>query len=432
MRLAALSSFSEEKSLLYISDSLTYLQVAQNVISHGVFSMEIMTNAPHPDNFRTPLYPLFLIPFVLAKTSLYTIVIVQNILFAAAMVGFYLLSRRLVSDQVAAIATILFSLEPMTALISSQIMTEPLFTSLFVIGILLLALAVKEKNQRFILIAAAILGLSALAKPVALYIAVVIIPLTAVFMNIKKYWKSALLGWAIFFITITPWIYYSLFIIKTHEFSSLGSFDLYAYHATYFDAWRADHGALTTDRLPELDLMMVNRTFDARPIALLKSTGLHYIQAHFSEYLFYHILRLPQLYTDSGASNILNGLPFIPHFDLVQGKYFYEFDPLRPLAIFQQFAKQPALLILFFADTLFILITILAFLQPVIFYQKKKVWNIPLLIIIAVLIGYTILASPIGGARLRIPVNFFLFLLATDTVFIWWRNRNKLSEYTVL
>ena len=60
LRLFVLWSFDSEKSLLYVADSLTYLQTAKNMLEHGVYSMEI-SDAPHPDNFRSPLYPAFLL-----------------------------------------------------------------------------------------------------------------------------------------------------------------------------------------------------------------------------------------------------------------------------------------------------------------------------------------------------------------------------------
>lgn len=369
---------------------------------------------PHPDNFRTPLYPLFLVPFVAAKTNLYTPVIIQNLIFALGLIGYYLLSRRLFPNPIALLATAAIGIEPMTALISSQVMTEPLFTTLFTISILCLAVAARESRPKFLIAGATLLGLSALTKPVALYIGV-IIPITILLMGLKQYWKQGLLALTAFFIVISPWAYYSKFIIKTNEFSSLGSFDLYAYHGVYFDTWRAERGA--TDRLPELDLNQVNNTFDARPIALLKSIGIGYIKSHFGEYLAYHTVRLPYLFLDSGLSNIANGLnvPGI-HFDLVDGKYFYRLEVSHPIQTVRQFTHNPNLLLLLVPDLLWGLLAVFAFINPIIQYRLLKRWPKESLIIVAVLLGYTILASPIGGARLRIPINFLLFIVAFDSL----------------
>ncbi len=430
MRLLALYSFAEEKSLLYISDSLTYLQVANNVIHHGIFSMEIpaplidgsaatTSFIPHPDNFRTPLYPLFLIPFILLKTSLYVPVVVQSVILSAAMVLFYLLGRRLVPEPVAALATIALAFEPFGALIGAQIMTESLFLIWFILSVLYLLLAIKEHSPRYLLIGAGLLGLAAITRPVAFYLGILIIPIAALFMGLKTHWKKGLLAVTLFCLVASPWLYYNFFIIKTTEFSSLSSFDLYAYHGKYFDLWRASRGADPGDRLPFIDLNTVNATFDGRAIPLLKSTGLAYIKAHPIEYLWYHLLRLPALYTDSGYSSLLNGVPFLHlNFDSVTGGVFDGLVWSRPKTTLATLRHQPVLISLLGADLLFVIITLLAAAHPLIYFRRFRQWPRELLLVLALLIVYTGLASPIGGARLRIPVNFFLFLLAFHSLWL--------------
>jgi len=58
LRLFVLWSFDSERSLLYVADSLNYLQTAKNMLAEGIYSTEI-SQTPHPDNFRTPFYRRF-------------------------------------------------------------------------------------------------------------------------------------------------------------------------------------------------------------------------------------------------------------------------------------------------------------------------------------------------------------------------------------
>jgi len=419
MRLLAIYFFAGEKSLLHVSDSLTYLQVAKNIINHGAYSMEV-SSTPHPDNFRTPLYPLFLLPFVFLKTSLYYPVIFQNIIFSLAIALFYLLTRRLVSPAIALVSSLLYALEPFTALISGQIMTEPLFTSFFVTALLIFVLYIKEKKNHLLYLATTLLALSALTRPVAFYLGIIIpgaIMLTRT--AIKKAAMAGLLACSLYLAILSPWMIFITTKVHTLDFSSLSSFDLYAFHGKYFDEWRKRHNPALTDTLPLLDLSVINNTFDARSIYLLKSVGFNYLQTHFFEYTLYHFLRLPNLYTDSGYASILNGVPGAPaYFGWVEGGVLEELIA-NPRASINLFFHRPINLLPLIADLFFVLIATLALSSPFIHFLRHRAWPPAYLFLTFVLLIYTFLASPIGGPRLRIPINPILFFLGAIAALDW-------------
>lgn len=417
IRTMALLSWHNETSLYYVSDSYTYRQIAINLLEHHTYSMEI-SPTPHPDNFRTPLYPLFLLPFVYFKTSMYLPVIIQNILMALGIVWTYILATRIWGERAARYAALLFALEPFTALIGTQIMTEPIFTTLFVPALLYFALYLKEEKKDYLNYGAILLALAALTRPVAFYL-FVLIPLIVFFAkNRQEIFKKIFIPLGIFFLILSPWLYFITTTLKTTDFSSLSSFDIYAYHGVYFDRWRAEHGA--TDRLPVIDLKQISDTLDARPIPVIKAVGLAYIKKHFFEYAFYHFIRLPRLWTDSAYANILNGLPGL-HFsynsvtegfvDQISITHFYR-TAILPIK------NQLAFLILLFADLFFIITALLALINPLVYFLRHRKLPRPALLIVAFLVLYTVLASPIGGARFRIPVNFFIFVLAIDSLYL--------------
>lgn len=441
IRVVAILAWESEQSLLYVSDSLTYLQTAKNLLEHGVYSMALF-DPPIPDNFRTPLYPLFLIPFAALNLSLYMPVIAQSILVSISIVISYHIARKLFSEKIAFWAMLALALEPFTALVGTQIMTESLFMSLFLPGVLLLALYVKQQTFRHLLIGSALLALSALTRPVAFYL-FPLIPLSCVIPVYKKInlpqtlsvilkqtwlaiqsgWRNGVIGLVIFLAILSPWLLFVRLAVGNWSMDSLSQFDLYAYHGVYFDEWRAKRGAI--DRLPKLDLTPLNSTFDAREISPLAAAGRAYIKDHASEYARYHFFRLPALYTDSGYAIIFAGMPFLDvsfeggdEIDSAEGG-------LLDHVIIGQFKKTAALIskkpiagILFLADLAFFIMALLAFGSLFIHKYKRGIFDNVLLFFLCLLIGYTILASPIGGARLRIPLNPFLFLLATHAILL--------------
>lgn len=428
IRLLALYSFAGEKSLLYISDSLTYLQVGKNLLTHGVYSMEV-SPTPHPDNFRTPLYPLFLIPFIWLKSSLYLPAIIQNILMSFGILVFLFFSQKIFSRTEAVLAAAFFALEPFTALISSQIMTEAIFVPLFLLSLFFIALYIEQKKRAYLLWGAALLAMAALTRPIAFYFFLTIpVAVWLAEKQLKVFLKNSALSLAIFFLVVSPWLFFNLTILKTTEFSSVADMQFYAYHGRMFDTWRHEHGAGASDSLPILDLHAINDTFDARAIPPLKSTGLTYIKKHLSEYLIYHFIRLPSLYTDSGYASILNGLPFLKfNYDTVTGGFFDQLASGNILKTLSLVKQQPFFLILFAADLFFVLMAVLCFLNPLFQYLAHKKISTFTWWLLFVLLAYTLISSPIGGARFRIPIDPLLFIMAANSLFLYAEWRKKQS-----
>ncbi|MDO8499677.1 MAG: glycosyltransferase family 39 protein [bacterium] len=423
MRFAALASFHEAKSLIYVNDSLTYLQVAKNLLTHGVYSMEISAT-PHADNFRTPLYPFFLLPFVWSSASLYTIAIVQNIIASIGIVIFYWLAKKLMDHKIALAAALLGALEPFTALINSQIMTEAIFGSLFLTALILLAIFITDEHPAKLYMAALLLGLSSLARPIASPF-MILLPLAGIFVYIKnKRFPFKKIGAAIGIsvLVVLPWMFFTWTRLHTLSFSSINNMQLYAYHGKLFDAWRYQRDPAITDRLPEISLDPINNTFSAAAIPPVHAVGLNYIKQHWTEYLLFHLVRTPRLFTDSGYASILNGLPWL-HFnfdssggglldEMLYGQFGHAFAMLR---------DQPVAILLLFADIGFALTALLALANPLSHYLYNKKWPLPSLFLVLFILLYTLVASPISGARFRIPINPLLFMLAIDSIFMLYR-----------
>jgi len=106
-------------------DSATYLTPAQNLLHGRGFTGEL----GFPETIRTPVYPLFLIPFIAATASLAPIVVVQHLMNVALVIAIYLFARRRFHRFVAVVAAIIFAIDTPTIHYANKVLTETLFTA---------------------------------------------------------------------------------------------------------------------------------------------------------------------------------------------------------------------------------------------------------------------------------------------------------------
>ena len=405
LRLFVLWSFDSERSLLYVADSLNYLQTAKNMLAEGIYSTEI-SQTPHPDNFRTPFYPAFLVPFVYLKTSLYLPALAGAILMSLAAVFVFIFGKKIFDRKIAVGGAFLFALEPVGAIISSQIMAEALFMLFFVPAVFELGVYVKSGRRRELFLGALFLALAALTRPIAIWF-FILIPIVILLAGLnRKNLKNFLLALLIFLGVLSPWLFYNVFILGTWGFYSQSDKALYLYHAKLFSEWLGEPEAL---RLVDYEEAL-NKNFDMRIIPEMKQAALELILSRPFEYARFHLAKTYRLFSDSGFVNVLNGLPYPQlHYNSAQGGFLESGD-------FQKLRARPLLSVLLAADLIFILIALLAVLNPFLFKKLSGGNHKPKLFFVSIIIIYALLASPIGGPRLRIPINPLLFLLALDSL----------------
>lgn len=147
-------------------DSPTYLAPARNML-HG---LGFVTAPDDPEVFRTPGYPIFLLPFVAATSSLLPIVVVQHLFVCALALAVYLAARRMAgSRRGALLAGILVALDVSTIHYSNKVLSEALFTIvLFALFMLVLRMDRRGATLPVVLSAGAIAGALVIIRPVAI------------------------------------------------------------------------------------------------------------------------------------------------------------------------------------------------------------------------------------------------------------------------
>jgi hypothetical protein len=156
----------------FFPDSVTYLTPAQNIL-HGLgFSVE----SGSPASFRTPGYPLFLLPFLAAKMNAQAIVVVQHLLGIGLVLGVYLMTRRVTGSRRGAfLAGLLMACDVDTIHYANKVLSETLFTCvLFALFALLVQIKRRGATMPLIIAVGAIAGALVLIRPVALFYFVIV------------------------------------------------------------------------------------------------------------------------------------------------------------------------------------------------------------------------------------------------------------------
>jgi len=189
-------------------DSIGYYRLAENLRHHGVFS-----RCERPpfilDNVITPVYPFFLAMLLsIARGSLWIIPVAQGIINSLAAVLVFKMGERLFSRRAGFIAGICYALDPSALVHTFSMLTESLFTFLFLLANFFLVKHIQQYSFKTLTLAAILLGLATLCRPVGSYYSavVVVILLCTSTTTFPNRIKNITLYVLLFTLTLSPWL----------------------------------------------------------------------------------------------------------------------------------------------------------------------------------------------------------------------------------
>ncbi|GEM_PF-1271425 len=189
-------------------DSIGYYRLAENLRHHGIFSR--CERPPFiPDNIITPVYPFFLaILLAMARGSLWIVPIAQGIINSLAAVLVFKMGERLFNRRAGFIAGICYALDSSALIHTFSILTESLFTFLFLLANFFLVKYIQQISFKSLALAALLFGLATLCRPVGLYypVIVVIILLCTISATFPSRVKNVTLYVLLFTATLSPWL----------------------------------------------------------------------------------------------------------------------------------------------------------------------------------------------------------------------------------
>src|SRR5215831_3153551 len=152
-------------------DTGYYVLLAQSML-HGSFSF-----AGIPEIFRTPVYPTLLIPGV-AFHHVVIVALVENLLLSvmSAWLIWKIADNLFPESEARFWAVILYCFEPLGLLYSEKVLTETCFTTLLLLFFWIFLLYLRQPTYRNLILAALVLGAATYVRPVALYLALWLVP----------------------------------------------------------------------------------------------------------------------------------------------------------------------------------------------------------------------------------------------------------------
>jgi hypothetical protein len=175
---------------LVTDDTSSYVEPAWNLIDHLSFSSD-----GQAELLRTPGYPLFLVPFLVAFGDAWMpAVVVAHFLLVGATA--YLVYRLVLiavdheaRESIARLAFVLVLFEPNIFLSQYAVATEVLFTSLLVAGVYFGVRFLRQKEAGWALLGALFLSAAAYVRPIGLYLPYLLGAAGLVYCVAQKRWR---------------------------------------------------------------------------------------------------------------------------------------------------------------------------------------------------------------------------------------------------
>jgi hypothetical protein len=164
------------------ADARQYVQYGSNLYKHGVFSQQQSPN-PEPDSFRSPGFPLLVaLAFHLGGVKKFYIL---TLLFQAVLTSLlvplsYTLARTVLPGIWSFVVCILVAFSPHLMSISSYLLTESLFSFLFLTAITCYIYGSKNSNKTLLIVSGIFFGLSYLTNEIVLFIPFILAGLTGI------------------------------------------------------------------------------------------------------------------------------------------------------------------------------------------------------------------------------------------------------------
>ena len=203
---------------------------------------------------RPPGYPAFVDSvYTMAGRSITHVIVVQLALSLATVALTYIFAARLAGRTVATIAAFALAIDPISIVMSSNLTTETLFAFVWVLAAVLWVRGLERGELSSTASAGVLVGLSALIRPIALYLPVLQLPLTALLLAGSRVRRSlAIVALALgFAVPVSLWLARNAERTGVATISTIQSHNLLDYRAA--DALAIDTGVSRAEAVRRLE-----------------------------------------------------------------------------------------------------------------------------------------------------------------------------------
>ncbi|MCF6356953.1 MAG: glycosyltransferase family 39 protein [Draconibacterium sp.] len=396
-----------------LNDANGYHQLALNILNTSSFS----GNSPvyifdffTLDSVRTPGYPVFLaFIYLLFGVSPSLVIIFQIALNLASIYLVYSIAAKLFSNKnIALISAFLFSLDIYTLFFIFELYTETLFVFTLLFSTVLFIKSINSHGFLHLIISGILIGLSALIRPIAIFLPIVYIAIIFFFDKHSvslKFFKTGVLSIS-FLLIISLWMMRNYNEYSHFGFSTISSVNLYLFNAAITKSNSTDKN--TQQIINEFKNIAINagaskqnNAFDNAEI--FKMLGKEYIKTNKLLFIKQHFLGMLNMYLSIGHRQLLNRLGFATS----EGGKKYSQSNLRRLL-----NNSTNMEIVFAFWLIAFLIFCYVFASYGIFSMLKTKEYFSIFLLLGLIFYFTFLTGVGGSPRFRIPVVPFYSMLA--------------------
>lgn len=408
-------------------DTAGYWTLAENLRLRRIFSRA--TEPPFaPDAFRTPGYPAFLWPLQGLGLGMAGVAAIQILISLAVLVLTYGLVKKLLGRREARIACLLVAFDPMSVLYAVTVAPEVLVTALLLGAV---ALASLRGNVPGAFLAGIVSGLSALVKPMALYLAPWLSALCLLDARQPLRERSRKAGLLLLAaaLTLFPWFFRNWRVYGVWHFTSIQGYNLLYYNAAVLEAART--GRPISEVQDELSAELEQRVESAglrnelRDALAMERLAREKIFAHPVRYGLLHLRGIPTSLLDPGRIEWARVFGFAnPHWGFLE---VLSAAPQRNLVRFLRElpALQLGLMLCYFLALLAVSgLACVGMWRLCVQGARTGSSHAPVWLLGA-LVYQLLIVGPIGGARFRVPMWPFVAALAAAGIPRRWQREGS-------
>lgn len=425
----------KDTNKFYSPDSYEYITIARNLIQHGVFSQDPVPPLT-PDIYRTPVYPALLAGIYALGFSDSVVVAIQIFLGSLMAAATFLLARNLeLSRLQGGIAALIVALDPLTILYSYTILTDMLFATILLGGIVLLSLHLKTERLQPLIASSVILALASLTRPIGQYLSLALIPAFVLATYKRNGDRTKIIGRLLILILISLsltnlWSYRNYRENGVATISAIGDFNLLYFRASEVMASAENISAKEAEaKLDKYirDQTALQKLTKGQSVALMREKAIEIFRAYPKLTLIVHLKGLVKVIAYPGFDIICIMLNQRGELSGCQAEGADGF--LDQLANKLSHMNTLQLSMAIWA-TILLISTYLSSVLGLIYLASQKNWS-AILLMLSLIFYFAILSA--GGesvSRFRIPFMPFLGILAgtgLSYVFHWFHPSSQIG-----
>ena len=382
-------------------DALMYHSIAQALVKDHSFD-SVTTHT-----VRAPGYPGFIAIIYECFGERPEIVLAfQLVINIITLIVIYSISVRLFSKPVGIVSTLLYSIDPFPVFYSLTLLTETLFTFVFLSAIAFLLFGMMDNKKAYHLIAGLLLGLSMLIRPIVQYF-----PLMLVFIlmfSLRRHISERIKACGIMIvgvlIVVSPWLCRNYLQYDTLALTTQKGESILLYNIALMESFRTQR---PFDEVREEFTRTVDKVCSSSGITNpfeISNIQLEYANTYLKRnpllYMLIHVRGMINLYISPDTRQISNllgiksyGFPdgFIAVSSFKEKVIaFFKYKPLFEISMGV------------YITCLSIFVYLCTLAGFFMLYQHKQ-WLV-LILFLSTLCYFTILTGPIGYSRYKVPI----------------------------